>query len=67
MITVTLNDKSFSVSPLTSLGDFMTQRQITPAGIAVAVNGTAVAPALWSSTPLRDGDSIIVFKAFYGG
>ncbi len=51
MITVTLNDKSFSRGAAHLLGDFMTQRQITPAGIAVAVNGTAVAPALWSSTP----------------
>lgn len=64
---VTVNDKLVVVEPMTSLADVMAERGITPAGIAVAVNGAAVTPALWKSTVLNDGDSILVFKAFYGG
>lgn len=66
-MTVTINDKTAMVAPMTTLARLMAEKGIEPAGIAVAVNGTAVTPAMWSSTILKDGDSILVFKAFYGG
>lgn len=66
-MNITVNDKPVIVPPLTSLADVMAERDITPAGIAVAVNGNAITPTLWKSTMLCEGDSILVFKAFYGG
>lgn len=67
-MNITVNDKAFMVQPLTSLAAMLAERGITSAaGLAVALNGTAVPPARWASTMLTEGDSIIIFKSFYGG
>lgn len=42
-------------------------KQISPQGIATAVNGTVVPQADRESTYLSDGDNILIIKAFYGG
>lgn len=66
-MTVTINDKTVMVQPMTTLDRLMADNGINPAGTAVAVNGTVVTPTQWQATMLRDGDAILVFKAFYGG
>lgn len=66
-MTITINDKTAMVAPMTTLAQLLADKGIAPAGTAVAVNGTVVAPVQWSATMLSDGDSILVFKAFYGG
>lgn len=66
-MNITLNDKPVMAAPLTSLGALLADHAITPAGTAVAVNGTVIPPALWAQTILNDGDSILAFRAFYGG
>lgn len=40
---------------------------IRPEGIAAAVNGSVIPKNAHASTPLTEGDSIIIIKAFYGG
>lgn len=40
---------------------------IRPEGIATAVNGSVIPKNAHASTPLTEGDSIIIIKAFYGG
>ncbi len=64
---ITINEKTVMVPPVSSLASVMEQKGVTPAGIAVALNGEVVPPALWQATMLKQGDSIIIFKAFYGG
>lgn len=67
MITVYLNEKAVQVAPATSLQKLLMDNQITAAGKAAAVNDKAVPPGLWADTLLRDGDRILIFRAFYGG
>lgn len=64
---ITINEKPVMVPPMSTLADVMSAQGITPEGIAVAINGNAVPPVMWSSTVLGEGDAILVFKAFYGG
>lgn len=66
-MNITINDKPHQAVAGATLAQIMTEKGISPAGIAVAVNGRAVNPSLWDSTLLSEGDSIIIFKAFYGG
>lgn len=66
-MTILFNDKPICLTQPTMLAQLLEQRNITPAGTAVALNGSLVAPTLWDATALSDGDYINVFKAFYGG
>lgn len=67
MITVTLNDKTLTLEQPISLGRLLAQQGISPAGKAAALNNLNIPMAQWDSTLLKDGDNIIIFRAFYGG
>ena len=57
--------------PLTSatIGELLRGRDIEPGnkGVAVALNGKVLPRRAWAETPLTDGDSIEIVKAFVGG
>ena len=64
---ITINDTPVSIAEGTSLADALTSQNIPAAGIATALNGAVVPSALRGETILKDGDSILIIKAFYGG
>ncbi len=67
MISVKINDRTISLSNEATLQDALDHQQVTPQGIATALNGTVIPATLRPTTQLHDGDTIIIIKAFYGG
>ncbi|MDE5692825.1 MAG: sulfur carrier protein ThiS [Duncaniella sp.] len=49
------------------LSDALAAKEIKPSGIATALNGTVIPADRRQSTPLGEGDKIVIIKAFYGG
>ncbi|MDE6491252.1 MAG: sulfur carrier protein ThiS [Muribaculaceae bacterium] len=66
-MTIKINDKEYEVQEGATVADVAAAYAIGPKGVAVAVNGSVVAPAQWESVSLANGDSLVVIKAFYGG
>lgn len=66
-MTVTINDKPVNVAPGATLADALAEANAPVNGIATALNGTVVPAAQRASTPLSEGDTILIIKAFYGG
>ncbi|MDE7025826.1 MAG: sulfur carrier protein ThiS [Paramuribaculum sp.] len=66
-MTVTINDKSVNLPEGATLLQALEAENITPAGIATAVNDTVVPRDSRASHTLSNGDKILVIKAFYGG
>lgn len=64
---VTVNDKKMELADGATLSDALQAAGVAQAGIATAVNGTVVPGPKRGETPLADGDSILIIKAFYGG
>lgn len=57
-------------SILKELPDNATVAHVAPAttaGTAIAVNGKVVPRRKWDTSPLRDGDTVIIISAAYGG
>jgi len=67
IMEIKLNDKPTCVTAGSTLGAVLAGRGINAHGIAASVNGHVIAPELWSSTVLSEGDSIVLLKAFFGG
>lgn len=66
-MNITINDVPLSLPSGSMLSDALNAKEIKPQGIATAVNGTVIPAAKRTSTPLNDGDKIVIIKAFYGG
>lgn len=64
---ITVNDTPVILAEGSSVADALAQQQISTAGIATALNGTVIPSAQRAETILKDGDSILIIKAFYGG
>lgn len=64
---IRINDKDYDAPDGATVADVAAAYGIAPKGVAVAVNGSVVAPSQWGAVKLADGDSIVVIKAFYGG
>lgn len=64
---VTLNSKEFEIDEGTTLEELLSLAKVRLNGIAVALNSTVVPEAMRGKTLLREGDSVIVITAFYGG
>ena len=41
--------------------------QLPAKGVAVAIDNKLVARTDWSTTPVEEGDNIVIIKAFCGG
>lgn len=59
-------DAGTAAAPPT-LADLVTARVGSPAGHAVALNGTVVRRAELATTPLADGDEVEIVTAVQGG
>ncbi len=66
-MVVKINDREVTLAPGANLDDALHEAGVTPKGIATALNGTVVPADKRASTPLKDGDAILIIKAFYGG
>lgn len=67
MITVKVNNKEHQFSATNSLHEILEQLQISPNGIAVAVNQHIISKADWAKTTLSPNDAILIIKATQGG
>lgn len=66
-MTVFINNQPIELPQGSSLADALAQKEIKPDGIATAINGTVINKSARAETPLKDGDNILVIKAFCGG
>lgn len=64
---VKINDRLVNLPDGSTVSDALAAMEISPVGIATAVNGTVVPALKRSEAVLNQGDSIVVIKAFYGG
>ncbi len=64
---VTVNDVVVELPCGASLNDALDVRNIAHSGIATAINGVVVPAVKREETILKDGDKVLVIKAFYGG
>lgn len=64
---IKINDKELSIADGSTVGDAIREQQIPSEGIAIALNGAVVRKADHDSTVLKDGDTLLIIKAFYGG
>lgn len=66
-MNVKLNDKTITIPANSSLEECLNHNNINAKGIATALNGTVIPANERLKTILKDGDNIIIIKAFYGG
>ncbi|MCM1518092.1 MAG: sulfur carrier protein ThiS [Pseudoflavonifractor sp.] len=64
---VKINDVVMELPDGATLLEALTAANVTPTGIATAVNGTVVPAASREGHILTDGDTVLIIKAFYGG
>lgn len=64
---VRINNVAIQLPDNATLLDALNAKEITPQGIATAVNGKVVRADDRSTKTLSDGDNIVIIKAFYGG
>lgn len=63
---VTINNNE-TETRATNIKQLAEEMQLPPAGVAIAIANTMVPRDKWQSTPLTEGASIIIVKAFCGG
>ena len=66
MIEVALNGEWVSSSAM-NVADFVIERSLPQAGVAVAINGSVVPKSQWSLTSLCSSDRIEIVTAAAGG
>jgi sulfur carrier protein len=64
---VIINGEPHQVTSPASLAQAVALLTSAQAGVAAALNGDVVRRAVWSSTPLTDGDEVEVLTAVQGG
>lgn len=66
-MNVTVNGQPHEIAEDTSLAGIVERLTNADRGIAVALNGTVVPRASWSTTALSDADQVEVLTAVQGG
>ena len=59
-MNIKVNGKNVEIKEGATVSEVLASRNITPAGIAVAVDK-------YATTTLSEGQSLLIIKAFYGG
>lgn len=67
IMKIYINRKAIECDGQPTLADVITSQNLDRPGIAAAVGGKAVPRSAWASTPLKEGDEIIVISAVCGG
>ncbi|OEF27187.1 sulfur carrier protein ThiS [Vibrio rumoiensis] len=64
---VTVNDKIVTLEQVLVLEKLFQHLSIDAAGAAIAINDVVVPKTIWSTTLLKNGDDISIFKMIAGG
>jgi sulfur carrier protein len=64
---VKVNGVETSINDGSTVADLAEINGVGQTGTAIAVNNALVRRANWQSTPLKDGDDVVIIKAAYGG
>lgn len=63
---ITINNKETETSA-SNVAELAAELQLPEKGVAVAIDNKLAARAEWESTPVSEGASIVIIKAFCGG
>ncbi len=63
---INVNDKSVSTSAST-VRQLVAELSLPESGVAVALDNKMVPRTSWETTPLSEGDNVIIIKAACGG
>lgn len=66
-MTIKINDREYELPEGATLLEAMEKAQVRPKGIATAVNNVVVPTQMRSKKVLKDGDTVVIITAFYGG
>ena len=66
-MNIKVNGKNVEIKEGATVSEVLASQNITPAGIAVAVDNTVVPRDKYAITTLSEGQSLLIIKAFYGG
>ena len=66
-MNIKVNGKNVEIKEGATVSEVLASRNITPAGIAVAVDNTVVPRDKYATNTLSEGQSLLIIKAFYGG
>lgn len=64
---ITINNSCHEIPDGITLYDITTERNLPDRGVAVAVNNEMVPRCEWNRHIVKDGDDIVILKAFNGG
>lgn len=62
-----VNDQQLSLAEATTITQVLTQLEISPKGIAVALNQEVIPKADWANTFIQPHDKLLVIRATQGG
>ncbi len=51
----------------TNIEEMLTEFSLDSSGVAIGVNAVVIPRDRWASTPLCEGDSIVIVSAVFGG
>ena len=66
-IRIKINNQPAEVQEETTMKTVADERQLPEKGVAVAVNNEMLPRGEWGGYVLKDGDDIVILKAFCGG
>jgi len=66
-MNITVNNNTQSLNDASSIETMVTQLNLEPKGIAIAVNQTVISKSEWNKTHLKENDNITIIKATQGG
>ncbi|HEY1894339.1 MAG TPA: sulfur carrier protein ThiS [Chthoniobacterales bacterium] len=66
-MTITLNGKSRSVAPVSTIDALVRELNLIPAALLIEHNGLALRREEWNSRALREGDKIEFIRVVAGG
>jgi sulfur carrier protein len=64
---ITVNNDTQSINNASSIAEMVTQLNIEPKGIAIAINQTVISKSDWNNTTLKENENITIIKATQGG
>ena len=62
-----INDVATECPENSTILQVLTQQDISPLNIAIALDNTVVPKAQWETTLIRDGSQLLIIKAVEGG
>ncbi len=67
MLTIEVNNIKYDLNDTASLKDVLDELKIHQNGIAVAINKSIIQKDKWTSTKIKNGDSLLIIKSTQGG